>query len=807
MNSLPDESVKTMPNENTIHRKNVLKNSANDPLAVLNVFERLEIGPVRLEPKRLIAPYRLFFNGKMEQTDLIYSYEETVFDPIEPESQNLANMIAAQLALNYGLFCDTIVFHGLFDDIDRRFIRDMAENTAREIYVKKFLEPNPFLVGSAAGLSPQKKHRYLRAKLQFPQMLPSKARSALQPWSVQRDKHCILSSGGKDSLLSYGLLNEIGREVHPIFVNESGRHWFTALNAYRHFKDNISNTARVWVNSDRLFSWMLKRMPFIRKDFADLRSDEYPIRLWTVAVFLFGALPLMRKRAIGRLLIGDEFDTSVRKTSHGIPHYDGLFDQSIYFDQTITNFFMRKGWAVSQFSILRPLSELLIEKILALRYPQLQQFQTSCHATHKEDDRIYPCGRCEKCRRIVSMLLALDVDPAHCGYRASQVENALAGFIQKGVTQESSGVRQLGFMLLKKGLFVPSEDQKKKFSEQPKVLNLRYDPRVSPMNSIPVDLRMPLLRIFVQYADGAMRRIGKKWTTFDPLSDGGLHQPFAFELDIRRQNLTPQETNRDIDGQQYLWGELTWPEARKHFQQVDIALLPVGSIEQHGPHLPLDTDAFDADYLARRVAEACGEPKPLVLPNIPYGVAYHHDDFKGTVSISNDALSKLVYDIGMSISKKGINKLVIIIAHVGNSPALNHAAQMINRDAHIFVCVDSGETSDVDIYALVETPNDVHAGEIETSTSLAVRPHLVKLDQARREVPKFSSRYLDFTSKRGVSWYAYTRKISLSCVMGDPTKASAEKGKTFWEIMISHLVALVEDLKSMTLEEIHQRKF
>ena len=800
-------TIKPMPNKDKIQNQDVHNKSADDLIKILEVFERLEVGPVNLEPKRLIAPYRLFYNGKMEQTELIYSYEETVFNPVEPESQNLANMIAAQVALNYGMFCDTMVFHGLYDDIDRRFIRDMAENTAREIYVKKFLEPNPFLVGPAVGLPPQKRQKYLRAKLQFPQALRSKTRSAWQPWSVQADKHCILSSGGKDSLLSYGLLNEIGREVHPIFVNESGRHWFTALNAYRHFKDNIPNTARVWVNSDRLFSWMLKRIPFIRKDFADLRSDEYPIRLWTVAVFLFGVLPLMRKRGIGRLLIGDEFDTSVRKTSFGISHYDGLYDQSIYFDQTVTSFFMRKGWAISQFSILRPLSELLIEKILALRYPELQQYQTSCHATHKEEDRIYPCGKCEKCRRIVSMLLALDVDPARCGYRASQVENALAGFVKKGITQESSGVRQLGFMLLQKGLVVLPENQKKMFSKQPKVLNLRHDPKVSPMNSIPVDLRIPLLRIFMQYADGAMRRIGKSWVTFDPLSDSSLHQPFAFELDINGQHNTLQETDRVMDGQQYLWGELTWPEAGKRFQQVDIALLPVGSIEQHGPHLPLDTDAFDANYLALRVAEACSNPKPLVLPNIPYGVSYHHDEFKGTVSISNDALAKLVYDIGMSISHNGIKKLVIINGHGGNSPALNHAAQMINRDAHIFVCVDSGETSDVDIYALVETPNDVHAGEFETSTSLAVRPHLVKMDQARREVPEFSSRYLDFTSKRGVSWYAYTRKISHSGVMGDPTKASSEKGKKFWEIMISHLVALVEDLKSMTLEEIHQRKF
>jgi creatinine amidohydrolase/Fe(II)-dependent formamide hydrolase-like protein/7-cyano-7-deazaguanine synthase in queuosine biosynthesis len=799
--------MKPMHNSGKGQKNDVLEKSAGDPLAILNVFECLEVGPVRLEPKRLIAPYRLFYNGKMEQTELIYSYEETVFDPTEPESQNLADMIAAQVAINYGLFCDALVFHGLYDDIDRRFIRDMAENTAREIYVKKFLEPNPFLLGPAADLEPQKRQKYLWAELQFPEAFQRKTKSKWQFWSTHREKHCILSSGGKDSLLSYGLLNEIGREVHPIFVNESGRHWFTALNAYRHFKDNIPNTARVWVNSDRLFSWMLRRMPFIRKDFADVRSDEYPVRLWTVAVFLFGVLPLMRKRGIGRLLIGDEFDTSFRKNSHGITHYDGLYDQSIYFDQTVTNFFMRKGWAISQFSILRPLSELLIEKILALRYPQLQQHQTSCHSAHKEGDRIYPCGKCEKCRRIVSMLLALDVDPAHCGYRASQVDHALTGFIKKGVTQESSGVRQLGFMLMQKGLIAEPENRKKMSSEQPEVLNLRYDPKVSPMNSIPVDLRTPLLRIFMQYARGAMRRVGKNWQTFDPLSDSSLHQPFAFELDIKEQNLTPKKTDPASTQQRYQWGELTWPEAQERFQQVDIALLPVGSIEQHGMHLPLDTDAFDAEYLALRVAEACSDPKPLVLPNISYGVSYHHDEFKGTVSISNDTLAKLVYDIGISLSHNGIKKLVIINGHGGNSPALNYAAQMINRDAHIFVCVDTGETSDVDIYSWVETPNDVHAGEIETSTSLAVRPHLVKMDQARREVPEFSSRYLDFTSKRGVLWYAYTRKISHSGVMGDPTKANAEKGKRIWEIMITHLVALVEDLKSMTLEEIHHRNY
>ncbi len=76
------------------------------------------------------------------------------------------------------------------------------------------------------------------------------------------------SSGGKDSLLSYGLLRELGVETHPVFVNESGRHWFTALNAYRGMKETVPNTGRVWTDCDRVYNWMLRRLPFVRQDYA-----------------------------------------------------------------------------------------------------------------------------------------------------------------------------------------------------------------------------------------------------------------------------------------------------------------------------------------------------------------------------------------------------------------------------------------------------------------------------------------------------------------------------------------------------------
>ncbi|MCJ7582616.1 MAG: creatininase family protein, partial [Candidatus Aminicenantes bacterium] len=579
--------------------------------------------------------------------------------------------------------------------------------------------------------------------------------------------------------------------------------WHTALNGFRHFSESEPNTSRVWTNADRVFTWMLRHFPFIRTDFSSLHSDEYPIRLWTVAVFLFGALPLMKKRAIGRLNLGDEFDTTDRRIHKGITHYNGLYDQSLYFDNAMTRYFIRKGWNITQFSLVRPLSELLIEKILIERYPHLQRHQMSCHATHIKNDRVFPCGKCEKCRRIVGMLMALGSDPQQCGYIPSQIEDCLKEIKLKGVHQESAGAQQMAFMLDQKKIISATSKVFKAVSH-PEILKMRFDPEKSPIYSIPLDLRKPVFKIFLKHAHEAVQRQGRIWKDFKPLTDISLNAPYPFEKTAEKKE--ERHTNKSST-QSYLLEHLTWPEAQKRFKEVDIALLPVGSTEQHGPHLTLDTDSFDANYLARQVAESCSDPKPFVFPLIPYGVSYHHEDFSGTLSISPKTLSDLVYEVGINAARHGITKLVIINGHGGNIPALQFAAQMINRNARIFTCVETGETSDKDIQDLSETPNDVHAGEIETSTSLAVRPEMVRADLMRASIPRFSSHYLNFSSKGSVEWFARTSKISTSGVLGDPTKSSQEKGRKMWKVMIKHLAEFVEDLKSMSLDEIYQKRF
>ncbi len=476
----------------------------------LLAFDSLEIGPIQLEKKRLLCPYSLTKAGQVSRCQMIYSYEEPVFDPKEESSQNLAGLIAAQVALNYALFCRRIRFRGLFDSADRRLLAEMAENTAREIYVHKILAPNRFLHG-LPELPLLTRKPYAQAQLEFDDIGGTAVAGGKDDgaggWVTDGRRYAVLSSGGKESLLSYGLLEELGEELgletHPIFVNESGRHWFTALNAYRHSRHSDGNTARVWTNSDRVFNWFLRNLPFVRSDFARLRSDYYPIRLWTVAVFVFGALPLLRKRGIGHLVIGDEYDTTQKGSHRGIPHYNGLYDQSRWFDTALSRYYRSKGWAIRQLSLLRPLSELLVEKVLVERYPELQRFQMSCHAAHVDGLRVIPCGACEKCRRIIAMLTALKADPRRCGFRPEQIRRTLETMNGTDLHQESGGVRHLMFLLGKAA------------HGSPEVMKLRFDPQGSRLEDYPQALKDRLLGIFLEYADGALRREQGSFREFD----------------------------------------------------------------------------------------------------------------------------------------------------------------------------------------------------------------------------------------------------------------------------------------------------
>lgn len=494
----------------------------SEALSVLKLIDRLEVGPPRVEPRRVVAPYTVRQNGRTDSYDLVYRFEEDVFGPPgkpAAEALNLASLMAAQVAINYGLFCEEIVFRGAFDPIDREFIAEMAATAARDIYVRKLLRPKPFFTPWVQQIPTVHLSSYLLARLRFPDRAPSAAVSASPGWEVDEARIALLCSGGKDSLLSHQLLHECGRETHPIFVNESGKHWFTALNAYRHYAAEVANTARVWTNSDRVFAWMLRHLPFVQRNHARYEWPGYPIRVWTVPVFLFGTLPLLRRRGVARLVVGNEYDTTARGSFEGIPHYFCLYDQSRELDLYLSEYFRRKGWGVKVFSILRPLSGLLIQKQLLGRYPRVQRLQMSCHRAHSDGDRMLPCGTCEKCVGVMATLAAFGGDPAACGYTPEQVERCLRDLPHQGTWQEPAALEHLGFLLHERGLLPAAEVGSREARQRSEVMKLRFDGDRSGLDDLPADLRRPLFTLLLELAEGAVKLADDQWIDFDLLGE------------------------------------------------------------------------------------------------------------------------------------------------------------------------------------------------------------------------------------------------------------------------------------------------
>ena len=475
------------------------------------VHKKLSVKNIKIEPKKVKADYCIEkSSGETDSIELIYSYEKSYFSNKNANDVNLASMMLAQVALNYGLFFEIIEFDGLYDNVDQRFIIDMMENTSREIVTNKLLIKNEFLKSPFDELKPEKRSKYTQAQLVFSNSIYSDLKLQKEKEETNLNKYAILSSGGKDSLLTFGMIKEFA-EPYPVFINEAGRHWFTAVNSHRYFKEHEPNTRKPWCNSDRVFNWMIKQFPFIKENFASIRADIYPIRLWTVAVFLFGVLPVVRANNIGNILIGDEYDTTMTGNIEGITHYHGLYDQSKYFDNALTRYYRSKGWQINQFSILRSLSELLIMKILVKRYPDLQKQQVSCHSAHEVEGRMYPCGKCEKCRRIIGMLRSLDENPEHCGYNESQIEKGLQALESRSVKQIGSDAAHLYYLLLKKNLISKNEFTKKVAKEHTEITKLRFDKGRSSLEDMPKYIRKPLFDILNQYADGAVKRLDNRW--------------------------------------------------------------------------------------------------------------------------------------------------------------------------------------------------------------------------------------------------------------------------------------------------------
>ncbi|MBO4249447.1 creatininase family protein [Halomicrobium sp. IBSBa] len=210
--------------------------------------------------------------------------------------------------------------------------------------------------------------------------------------------------------------------------------------------------------------------------------------------------------------------------------------------------------------------------------------------------------------------------------------------------------------------------------------------------------------------------------------------------------------------------EATWTDAAD--LDTDLAVLPVGSTEQHGPHGPLGTDVLTAEAVAEAGAEAY-DGEVVVAPAIPVGVAEEHRHFAGTLWVGEDTFRDYVGETIASLASHGWDRVVVVNGHGGNVDALREICGRVTRDGTAYAVP-------LTWFDAVDAPDMGHGGPVETSLLLATDPELVRSARLEASAADAADSWGEF--EHGVNLAYDTEAFSENGTVGDPRAASADRG-------------------------------
>ncbi|MBI3732643.1 MAG: creatininase family protein, partial [Chloroflexi bacterium] len=253
--------------------------------------------------------------------------------------------------------------------------------------------------------------------------------------------------------------------------------------------------------------------------------------------------------------------------------------------------------------------------------------------------------------------------------------------------------------------------------------------------------------------------------------------------------------------------DLTWPEIKEAAARNTAVLIPVGAIEDHGRHLPLNTDNIIVEAVCFETARrSAGEV--LSLPVIPVGLNEHHMDFPGTLSAEMDLLLKYVAQCAISLTRHGFTHVMIVNGHGSNASVCELAARkaVLASGAIVGAMAGNAAVSDALVSDLIarhrrSAPGGIgHACEYETAMMLHLRPDLVQMDKAVKETGQMVTPYFnwgDHPQASAYSWMDWWSRFSDSGVAGDPTAATAEFGALMFDETCRRMVEVLREFRQI----------
>jgi creatinine amidohydrolase len=265
-----------------------------------------------------------------------------------------------------------------------------------------------------------------------------------------------------------------------------------------------------------------------------------------------------------------------------------------------------------------------------------------------------------------------------------------------------------------------------------------------------------------------------------------------------------------IGSNKFLYEEMKWPEIKKIAKENRVVVLPVGTLEDHGHHLPILTDVLITETICRKAAEKASD-SVILMPVQYHGYSPHHMDFPGPITIKGSTFIEYMLDIVRSLVHHGFQRILIVNGHGSNAPWLESVARLAIVEKPDILCAL------VNWWSIPELVEDVkktrgserggmsHACELETSLMLAIKPELVEMDKAVRDISYQTSQYfppLDFYYPGGpVMMMPYWSTSSKTGTMGDPTHATREKGERWLASAVEGLVGIIRDFKDFEIRE------
>jgi creatinine amidohydrolase len=251
--------------------------------------------------------------------------------------------------------------------------------------------------------------------------------------------------------------------------------------------------------------------------------------------------------------------------------------------------------------------------------------------------------------------------------------------------------------------------------------------------------------------------------------------------------------------------EMTWQEIDA-LDRATVVVIPFGAMEQHGAHLPLETDALIGQELARRLDDVC-QGRLLILPTQWLGLSTHHMGFPGTITASVDTYLALATEIIESIAQAGFKKILLLNSHGGNSSALDVVLTKVRLsypEARV-VLVTYWNIAAEKLRALRDSAEGGmgHACELETSLVMAAKSDAVRIDKIKADGRWSTSRFLgkDMLSGGTAGVSRSFSEISTDGAVGDPRTASVDKGQKFFDAIVAQLLELTCELESGKIDE------